>query len=45
MRRKKATDQYTEVKRWVFSFDFKEAIEDECLTEGGREFQTTGPVY
>ena len=45
MRRKKATDQYAEEKRWVFSFDFKEEIEDECLREGEREFQTTGPVY
>jgi len=27
-----------------FSFDLKEESE-ECLTEGGREFQITGPMY
>ena len=42
MRRKKITDQYAEEKRWVFSLDLKEASEDECLTEKGREFQITG---
>ena len=41
----KTTDQYAEEKRWVFSFDLKEESEDECLTERGREFQSTGPVY
>ena len=30
---KKTTDQYAEEKRWVFSFDLKEASENECLTE------------
>ena len=39
------TDQYAEEKRWVFSFDVKEESEDECLTERGREFQITGPIY
>ena len=42
MRRKKTTDQDTEEKWWVFSFDLKEESEDECLTESGREFQITG---
>ena len=32
-------------KRWVFSFDLKEESEDECLPEGGSEFQSTGPMY
>ena len=47
MWRKKMTDQYAEEKRWVFSFDWKEAIEDNCLTltRRGREFQITGPMY
>ena len=45
MRSKKTTDKYAEKKRWVFSFDLKEESEDECLTERGREFQITGPVY
>ena len=27
------TDQYAEEKRWVFSFDLKEANENKCLTE------------
>ena len=45
MRSKKTTDQYAEKKRWVFSFDLKEESEDECLTERGREFQITGPMY
>ena len=27
----------------VFSFDLKEESEDKCLTERGREFQSTGP--
>ena len=31
MRRKKTTDQYAEAKRCVFSFDFKNESEDECL--------------
>ena len=35
------TDQYAEEKRWVFSFDLKEESEDVCLTERGREFQST----
>ena len=41
------TDQYAEEKRWVFSFALKEESEDECLTvtERGREFQSTGPMY
>ena len=43
MRRKKTTDQYAEEKRWVFRFDLKEEIEDECLTERGREFQIKSP--
>ena len=30
---------------WVFSFDLKEESEEECMTERGREFQMTGPVY
>ena len=41
---KKATDQFAEEERWVFSFVSKEESEDECLTERGREFQCTGPV-
>ena len=45
MRSKKTTDQYTEEKRCVFSFDLKEESKDKCLTERGREFQTTGPMY
>ena len=43
MRRKKTID--AEEKMWVFSFDLKEVREDECLTERGREFQSTGPMY
>ena len=47
MRRNKATDQYAEEKRWVFSFGLKEDSEDECLRERERErereFQSTGP--
>ena len=42
---KKTTDQYAEQKSWVFSFDLKEESEDECLTERGSEFQSTGPMY
>ena len=42
---KKMTDQHAEEKRWVFSFDLKEESEDKCLTEKGREFQSTGPMY
>ena len=38
-------DQYAEEKRWVFGFDLKEESEDECLTERGRKFQSTGPMY
>ena len=46
MRGKKVTtDQYAEEKRWVFTFDIKEESEDECQTDGGREFQITGPMY
>ena len=47
MRRKKTTNQYAEENRWVFSFDLKDVTEseDECLTERGREFQITGPMY
>ena len=40
----KATDQYAEEKRWVFSFDLKEEREEKCLTERGRDFQITGPM-
>ena len=39
------TDQYAEEKRLAFSFDLKEESEDERLTERGREFQITGPMY
>ena len=39
------TAQYAEEKRWAFSFDLKEESEDECVTERGREFQITGPMY
>ena len=42
---KKTTDQYAEEKRRVFSFDLKEESEDECLTERGREFQISDPMY
>ena len=45
MRRKKTTDQYAEENRSVFSFNIKEESEDECLTERGREFQITFPMY
>ena len=45
MRRRKRAEQYAKEKRWVFSFDLKGEIEDECLTERGREFQSTGPMY
>ena len=45
MRRNKATDQSAEEKTLVFSFDLKAESEDECLTETGREFQTTSPIY
>ena len=38
-------NQYAEEKRWVFSFDLKEQIDVACLTENGREFQMTGPIY
>ena len=34
-----------EEKMWVFSFDLKEESEEACLTERGREFQMTGPMY
>ena len=44
-RRKKMKDQYAEEKRWVFSSDLKEESEDKCITERGREFQITGPMY
>ena len=40
-RRKKMTNWSAEEKRWVFSFDLKEASEEACLTERGREFQMT----
>ena len=43
MRRRKMTNQYAE--RWVFSFDLKDEREEKCLTERGREFQITGPMY
>ena len=36
---------YAEEKRRVFNFDLKRESEDECLTERGREFQITGPMY
>ena len=45
MRRNKTTDQYEDEKRWVFRFDLKDESEDKCLTERGREFQITGPMY
>ena len=45
MRRKKTTAQYAEEQRWVFSSDLKEESEDESLTERGREFQITDPMY
>ena len=45
MRRKKMTDQYAEEKRWVFRIAVKEESEDKCLTERGREFQITDPMY
>ena len=41
----KTTDQYATEKIWVFNFDLKEESEDECLTERGREFQSTGPMH
>ena len=44
MRRKKTTDEYAEEKRWVLRFDLKEGSEDECRTEGGREFQIAGDL-
>ena len=39
------TNQHAEEKRWDYSFDLKEESEEECLTETGREFQITGPMY
>ena len=30
---------------WVFSFDLKEESDVAYLTEKGREFQITGPIY
>jgi len=45
MRREKTTDLHAVEKRSVFSFDLKEESEDKCLTERGREFQVTGPMY
>ena len=36
---------YAEEKRWVFNSDVKEDSEEECLTERGREFQITGPMF
>ena len=45
MIRKKTIDQHADEKRWGFGFDLKEESEDECLTERGREFQITGPMY
>ena len=45
MRRKKVKNRYAEGKRWVFSSDVKEDSEKECLTERGREFQITGPMF
>jgi len=41
----KTTNQYTEEKRWFFSLALKEENEDESLTEKGREFQITSPMY
>ena len=41
----KKTNQYAEEMRCVFSFDLKEESEDECLTERGRVFRSTGPMY
>ena len=43
--RKRQRSNYAEEKRWVSSFDLKEENKDEWLTERGREFQITGPVY
>ena len=45
MRSKKTTDQCAKENRSLFSFDLKEESEDECLTERGREFQITFPMY
>ena len=39
------TNQYAEEKSWVFSFDLIEESEEECLTQGGRDFQIIGPRY
>ena len=44
-RRKKVINQWAEEKRWVFLFDLKEESDVACLTEKGREFQMTGPMY
>ena len=43
--KKETTSQNAEEKRWVFSFDLKEESEEGCLTEKGRKFQMTGPMY
>ena len=45
MIRKKTIDQHADEKRWGFGFDLKEESEDECLTQTGREFQITRPMY
>ena len=44
-RRKKVINLWAEEKRWVFSFNLKEECYVACLTEKGREFQMTGPIY
>ena len=44
-RRKKTINQWAEEKRRVFSFELKEESDVACLTEEGREFQMTGPIY
>ena len=41
-RRNETTDQYSQERRSVLSFDFKAENEDECFTQREREFQTTG---
>ena len=41
MRRKKRTDQYTEEKTWVFSFDLKEESEDDELHKSTVRWMST----
>ena len=45
MRRRKTANQKAEEKRWVFSFNLKDESDEAYLTEKGREFQITGPMY